>query len=224
MRGRWRLVLTGTLLLGLQDAVHAQEHLNLAGGATLRQARLHKTSPGITEQLGSTALGVTGSARLGWLVAEVEYFQTNLTSPTGPAAARDAIEGEVMVGAAPLSWLTLVTGPHARAFDRPAFDVERWVLWELRARARLGVVPRLADAYVEVRRVLAAEVSLPEQSSGDVPQPWSGGMGGEAGIKFMPPGAPLWLEVSYRFERYELSDGDWVDTSDGVVVSVGVRR
>lgn len=223
MRSR-PLLLTGAALLALQGSAHAQQRLSFTAGVSVRQAHLHTTYPGDSEQLGSTALGAAGTAHLGWLVAELEYFETNLRSRSGPAVERGAVEGELMVGATPLPWLTLVTGPHARAFDTPLLDVvERWMLWEVRARARLGVVPRVAEAYVELRRVLAADVNVDEDFS-SLPNSWSSGLGGEAGITFGPPGRPLFLQVGYRFERYSLDDGTRVDVSDGVVVSVGVRR
>src|SRR3989441_13156293 len=46
----------------------------------------------------------------------------------------DLVEGTGMLGARPLTWLTLETGPHARAYSL-AGSTQRWLFWELRAGA-----------------------------------------------------------------------------------------
>src|SRR5881397_2710435 len=135
--------------------------LRPTGSASLVTARVRSQVPaGIDQFTGSAFLG-QGAIALGRVELSVSYLQGTLTPDGGTAAARDLVEGTVRLGVRALDWLTLETGPHARAYSLTA-GTERWLFWELRARAATAFVGSAVRGYAELWRVLGADVNVPE--------------------------------------------------------------
>lgn len=199
------IVATGTQALAAQ--------VRLSGGLTVNQVRVRSDLSGVTERLSGAGLGLELALRRGIVGLELEYYQADLSA--GPfVLSRDMSEAAVLLGIAPTGWLHLATGAHRRHFETDARP-QRWTMWEVRVRAHRALVPNLADGYVELRPVLAAA---------NVPGEWGSGFGGEAGLTARPPGLPLAVRVGYRIERYTLDSGGRTETTDGLVVTVGVTR
>src|SRR2546422_651229 len=113
--------------------------LHPVGSASLVTARVRSQVPaGIDQFTGSAFLG-QGALAMGRVELSVSYLQGTLNRDGGAAAARDLVEGTVRLGVRALDWLTLETGPHARAYTL-AGSTQRWLFWELRARAATAVV------------------------------------------------------------------------------------
>src|SRR4029077_13045328 len=87
---------------------------------------------------GSAFLG-QGALSLRRLQLTVSYLQGALDPDGALGASRPLVEGTVLLGVRVLDWLTLETGPHARAYTLTAVT-ERWLFWELRARASSAFV------------------------------------------------------------------------------------
>lgn len=191
------------------------------GAQTLHpDARASLVTARVRSQLQMTDSQFTGSAFLGEgtlaigrFQLGVSYLQGTLNPDGGSTAPRDLVEGTVLVGVRPFDWLTLETGPHARAYTSPRIT-ERWLFWELRARAATAFVGSAVQGYAELWRVVSADVNVPET--------FDHAQGGEAGIVVRLARAPLEVRVGYRIDHAVLGGGTRVETVDGVVVGVGL--
>jgi len=206
-RGVALLVLAGVtaspLSLGAQS-------LHPAAGASVVTARVRSTAG---EFSGTAFLGA-GSLALGRVSLDVSYLQGKLdpAATVAGGTSRDLIEGTVMLGLRPTGWLTLAGGPHARAYTLSS-GTQRWVFWEVRARAATAFVGSAARGYVELWRALSASANVPEQ--------FDHAQGGEAGMILRLARAPLEARLGYRIDTAVLQSRK--ETVDGVVIGVGLR-
>jgi hypothetical protein len=205
-RGFALLVLAG--VTGAPPSLGAQA-LHPAAGLSVVTARVRSTTG---EFSGTTVLGA-GSLALGRLSLDVSYLQGKLDPAAAVAGgtSRDLIEGTVMLGLHPTDWLTLAGGPHARAYTLSS-GTQRWVFWEVRARAATAFVGSAARGYVELWRALSASANVPEQ--------FDHAQGGEAGMILRLARAPLEARLGYRIDTAVLQSR--TETVDGVVVGVGL--
>jgi len=192
--------------------VHAQA-LHPVGSASLVTARVRSQVPaGIDQFTGSAFLG-QGALALGRVELSVSYLQGTLNPDGGTAAARDLVEGTVRLGFRALDWLTLETGPHARAYTLAA-STQRWLFWELRARAAREFVGSTVRGYAELWRAISADANVPE--------PFDHAQGGEVGMVVRLARAPVTARIGYRIDHAVLGGGTRKETVDGVVIGVGL--
>src|SRR2546426_805252 len=187
--------------------------LRPTGSASLVTARVRSAVPaGIDQFTGSAFLG-QGALALGRVELSASYLQGTINPDGGTATARDLVEGTVLVGVHALDWLTIETGPHARAYTL-AGSTQRWLFWELRARAATAFVGSAAQGYAELWRAIAADANVPE--------PFDHAQGGEVGMILRLARSPLAARVGYRIDHAVLGGGTRLETVDGVVIGVGV--
>jgi hypothetical protein len=205
-----RLALVAAVLAAGEARAQA---LHPVGSASLVTARVRSQVPaGIDQFTGSAFLG-QGALAMGRVELSASYLQGTLNRDGGTAAARDLVEGTVRLGVRALDWLTLETGPHARAYTLTA-GTERWLFWELRARAASAFVGSAVQGYAELWRALSADANVPE--------PFDHAQGGEVGMVVRFTRTPLAARVGYRIDHAVLGGGTRLETVDGVVIGVGV--
>ena len=187
--------------------------LRPTGSASLVTARVRSAVPaGIDQFTGSAFLG-QGALAIGRVELSVSYLQGTLNHDGGSAAGRDLVEGTLLLGVRALDWLTLEGGPHARAYTL-AGSTQRWLFWELRARAATAFVGSAARGYVELWRAVVAHANVPEA--------FDHAQGGEVGMILRLARAPLSARVGYRIDHAVLGGGTRLETVDGVVIGVGL--
>src|SRR5713101_8939863 len=163
----------GLLVAALTAGELGAQALRPTGSASLVTARVRSAVPaGIDQFTGSAFLG-QGALAMGRVELSVSYLQGTLNHDGGSPAGRDLVEGTVLLGVRALDWLTLEGGPHARAYTLTG-STQRWLFWELRARAGTAFVGSAAQGYVELWRALAADANVPE--------PFDHAQGGEVGM------------------------------------------
>ena len=189
--------------------------LHPAASASLVTARVRSAVPAGTDQFSGAAFLGEATLSLGRLSLGVSYLQGKL-DPAGAAAAgtsRDLVEGTVLLGARPAAWLTLEGGPHARAYTITG-GTQRWLFWELRARAATAFVDSAVRGYVELWRAVSADANVPE--------PFDHAQGAEVGMILRLARAPLEARVGYRIDHAVLGGGTRLETVDGVVIGAGL--
>src|SRR5438046_9261971 len=97
-----------------------------------------------------------GALALGRLKRTASYLQGTLNADGPFGASRPLVEGTLLLGVRALDWLTLETGPHARAYSLTA-STERWLFWELRARAATAFVGSAVRGDAERWRRVGAD-------------------------------------------------------------------
>ena len=208
MRAGWLLPLAVALTAG---EVRAQR-LHPFGGASLANTRLRSEGKNPFTGAGSTFLG-EGALSIGRLRLTVSYLQGTLDPDGTLGASRPLVEGTVLLGVRALDWLTLETGPHARAYTLTA-GTERWLFWELRVRAAKPFIGSTVQGYAELWRAVAADANVPE--------PFDHAQGGEAGMIVRLARAPLEGRIGYRIDHAVLGGGTRLETVDGVVIGIGL--
>jgi hypothetical protein len=193
--------------------LHAQA-LHLVGSASLVTARVRSEVPAGTDQFTGSAFLGQGALAMGRVQLSVSYLQGTLNRDGGTAAARDLVEGTVLLGFRALDWLTLETGPHARAYTVAGSSTQRWLFWELRARAATAFVGSAVQGYGELWRAVSADANVPE--------PFDHAQGGEAGMIVRLARAPLEGRIGYRIDHAVLGGGTRLETVDGVVIGLGL--
>jgi hypothetical protein len=201
------------VLVALTAGELRAQALHPVGSASLVTARVRSQVPaGIDLFTGSAFLG-QGALAMGRVELSVSYLQGTLNPDGGTAAARDLVEGTVRLGVRALDWLTLETGPHARAYTL-AGSTQRWLFWELRARAAREFVGSTVRGYAELWRALSADANVPE--------PFDHAQGGEVGMVLRLARAPVTARIGYRIDHAVLGGGTRLETVDGVVIGVGL--
>ena len=183
------------------------EVAGLGGGLGLRTA-----TPGYTDRVTGTAAGLEGNALLGKAFLDASYLDGTLAAGGG-LASRDVVDGRVDAGLHPAPWLAIGGGAHLRAYATGA-ATERWVLWEVRTRATLGLINHLAEGEVELWRALAATVNLP--------QPFGHAQGGSIGLTIRPPATPWQVGLDYQVDDLEFAGAGQRETLEAVTVRVGL--
>jgi hypothetical protein len=183
--------------------------------ASLVTARVRSQGQAGTDQFTGAAFLGEGTLAIGRFRIGVSYLQGTLNPDGGSAAPRDLVEGSVLLGVRPFTWLTLETGPHARAYTLTNVT-ERWLFWELRARAATAFVGSAVQGYAQLWRAVSADVNVPET--------FDHAQGGEAGIVLRLARAPLEARVGYRIDHAVLVGQTYqrLETVDGVVLGVGL--
>jgi hypothetical protein len=203
------VVLAVALMAG---EARAQRRLHPFGSASLVTTRVRSQGKNPFTGAGTPFLG-EGALAMGRLQLTVSYLQGTLNPDGAVGASRTLVEGTVLLGVRALDWLTLETGPHARAYTLSA-ATERWLFWELRARAATAFVGSAVQGYTELWRVVAADVNVPEA--------FGHAQGGEAGMVLRLARAPLEGRIGYRIDHAVLGGGTRLETVDGVVIGVGL--
>ncbi len=183
------------------------------GAISIVQTRVKSELPTGTTEFSGAAVGGQGSVSLGRLDFSLSYVQGKIDPVAASGAGHDLVEGSILAGIHPASWLRLAVGPHARAYQLTG-GTQRWVFWELRARAAGAFIGSAARGYVELWRALSTSVNVPE--------PLDHAQGGEAGMVVHLARAPLDLRLAYRIDHAVLGGGSRLETVDGVVVAVGL--
>ena len=191
----------------------AQLPRNLGLDLQISRPRLQSTSPGGGEMLSGLVAGGRLRVVLRPVSLDLSYSQGRLTADTGGAAARDIVEGSLLVAARPVPWLALKAGPHLRAFAAPG-GTERWVLWEGRAHADAPIVQGEWLAYVEAWVAVASSVNVDPGASG--------ARGAEAGLTVKVPQSPLWGRLAFVVDQARLKNGARSETLQTVVLSIGL--
>lgn len=201
------------VVLGCVASPLSAQALQPSASASVVSARVRSTVPGGTAS--GTALLGEGSLAVGRLSLVVSYLQGTLNPPATPGAgaSRDLVEGTVLFGVHPNDWLTLAAGPHARAYTLGGGGgTQRWLFWELRARAATVFVGTAVRGYAELWRTVAGDANVPE--------PFSHATGGEAGMIMHLARSPLEARVAYRIDNAVLQGR--AETVDGVLLGLGV--
>jgi hypothetical protein len=159
--------------------------------------------------------GGHGAVDFGHFGLDASYVQGTVSPDGGGGAGFDLVEGRVRLAARPLDWLTLSVGPHARSYGLVS-GTQRWVFWEVGARASSAFIGQAARGYVELWRAVATSVNVPE--------PFDHAQGGEAGMLVHLADVPFELRLAYRLDHAVLGGGSRRETVEGVVVAVGLAR
>jgi hypothetical protein len=193
----------------------AGQALHPAASASLVTTRVRSAGPAATDEFSGTTFLGEGSLSLGRVSLGVGYLQGKLNpSAVGsPATSRDLVEGTVLLGVRPAAWLTLEAGPHARAYTLTG-GTQRWLFWELRARAATAFVGTAVRGYAELWAALSADANVPE--------PFDHAQGGEVGMVLRLARSPLEARLGYRIDHAVLGGGTRLETVDGVVAGVGL--
>jgi hypothetical protein len=203
------------VLAACAAAALGAQTLHPVATASVVTARVRSEVSTGTDRFSGAAFWGQGALALGRLQLAVSYLQGTL-NPTGGSpvvAPRDVVEGTMMLGFRPLAWLTLETGPHARAYTLTG-GTQRWLFWELRARAASAFVGSAVQGYAELWRAVSADANVPE--------PFDHAQGGEAGMIVRLARGPLQGRLGYRIDHAVLGGGTRLETVDGVVIGVGV--
>jgi hypothetical protein len=165
-------------------------------------------------RLSGSAFGLEGGIGLGPAALTLRYLEGSVRNDTA-AVERDFAEGDLTLWARPFRWAALGAGPHVRSFVATG-STERWLFWEVRARASAGLLPRTVDAYLEGWVVVSGDV--------DVPDPFNAGRGVEGGLEVAVGRLPVSVRLRYRAERIALGDGARRETTEHVMLGVGIGR
>lgn len=165
-------------------------------------------------RLTGAAFGGEGAIALGPVALAVRYLEGSVANDSA-GIDRDLVEGDVTLWARPFRWGAMGIGPHVRSFVAGG-STERWVLWEARARGIAGIVPDVAEAYLEGWLVLGGDA--------DVVEPFGSGRGLEGGVEVTLGRFPVSLRLRYRAERLDLADGGRLETTEHVLLGVGLGR
>jgi hypothetical protein len=166
-------------------------------------------------ELTGPLFGGHGTLSLGRLLLDVAYLQGKVNPDRGNASSRDFVEGRALLGFRPLPWLALKAGPHARTYGfTSGSGTQRWLFWELRARAEGMFIGSTVRGYAELWRAVSA----------DVPESFDYAQGGEAGMIVRLARLPLEARIAYRIEHAALGGGSRLETVEGVVAGVVLKR
>ncbi len=166
------------------------------------------------ESFTGVALGLDGSVPIWIFELDVRYLNGNLGS-SNPDLDLNLVEAELFLGLRPLPWVVLKAGPHARAFETVR-STERWLFWEIRARAEAGLLAPRLGTYLELWGALVGDVNFGRS--------FGSGRGAEAGITYQFGSTPLWVRAGYRVDRGSVSGGSIFDSVQQVLIGVGFGR
>ena len=150
-------------------------------------------------------LGLAAAARLGRYELGVKYLEGSLGS-------RDLVEGAAALRYVTTPWLTLHTGPQVRRYETSlGGGPERWVWWQLGARAEAPISARVRGHAV-LWQGLGLQVSV---------APGSGtARGGEIGATFVTSG-PFRLGIAYSIDHASAGDSR-SETVSALILTAGV--
>lgn len=180
----------------------------------LDRIRVERPAPGTDTSvaLSGNVFGIRGAYGIGPVTLDASYVQGSV-SPAGNGASTDVVDGELILWVAPVKWVALGGGPHARAFVEEG-GTERWLLWELRARTATDIVRSRVRAYVEGWRVMGASVPSPDT----LDHAW----GLEGGLSVAFSRLPVSAQLHYRVEQQVASGGTRKETQNRLGIGVGI--
>jgi hypothetical protein len=210
-----RIIVLAFSVVMIGNPAHAQAPrylLNLGVGSI----RLESTTSSVGDQLSGIVFGGGGRVSFGKLEADVHYDEGHLDAQSGTPVPRDLVEGHLMVGVRPVSWLSIKTGPHARGYVAGGIT-ERWLLWEARVTADAYIIYPVVRGFLEAGGTLHGSIV---NGAG----PFGNSRLGEAGMVFKVPRAPLWFRVSYGVERTRFASTNGLDAMETLNFAVGIGR
>ena len=191
----------------VRDRVGANREIFATGGGTLVNVRARSEAGGMPPASG-TVLGITTSVRHGRFELGLRYMQGSLDT-------RDLVEGAAALRFVTTPWLTLQAGPQIRRYDTP-LGAERWMTWQLGARAETAIVGSNVRAHALLWRGLGLSVNVP---------PGSGSAkGGEVGLTIDVPSGPLWFGLAYGIDQASVQGSTRRETVQALTISAGLRR
>jgi hypothetical protein len=214
---RWRVWPVAVLICSMSvGALRAQNPFGLTLSMAPIPVQVSQDDGTAATQFSGTSLG--GMVNLSWRIwrLDMRYLEGGLSSDSD-LPDEDIVEGELMFGVAPFSWLTVKIGPHIRSFVTPR-GTERWAFWE----ARVGTAAKLGSphlvTYFEAWHVIASDV--------DAIGSYDSGNGLEGGIRLSLSRLPFYGEFAYRIDQSKLADGAATHTVEQLVFAIGwmVRR
>ena len=210
-RRRYRTCLALLTALAAAGASHAQNPSGITLSLAPIPVQVSQSNGSGTDRLSGMTLG--GMADLAWRIwrLDLRYLEGGI-SAGDDSESEDIVEGELMIGVAPLSWLVIKVGPHIRSFVTPQ-GTERWFFWE----ARLGTAAQLGSpnviTYFQVWHVFKSDV--------DAVQSYDSGNGLEGGIRLSLSRLPFYGGLSYRVDHSNLGSGAASQTVEQIVMAIG---
>lgn len=212
--GKRLLILTLGLSASAYGTAEAQTRLRGAIGPIVATNSVNSDEAGVTTELSGFSAGIQAHGSAGPVFLEARYNEGSIESDDG-LAARDLVEGEVILGLNPVRWIRIGLGPHARSFITEG-GTQRWLFWE----GRFGVQPQLVvpalRGFAEIWRALSSDVD--QAGEFDLEQ------GMQAGILFQPERTPVWISLSYRVDQARLDGESRLETAQQLALSVGFGR
>lgn len=213
MRSQW-VPLSITLALSVWPGtagLAAQSGVGLNISLAPMPVRVSNTAESAVSQSSGLTIGGAAEVSLGWLRLDLRYLEGGLGSEDD-IADQDIVEGELLLGVAPLSWLKVKLGPHIRSFVTPR-GTQRWVFWEGRLATSMPLGSPNLLAHLELWHVLSASV--------DAVEPFDSGNGLEGGIRLSLNRLPFSFRLAYRIDHSSLGDGVKNDTVEQLVFALG---
>lgn len=189
----------------------AQQPIRFTLGASAAAVRVHRDIGSLVQSLSATALALDAGARRGPLLLVARYSEGHLTSSDSTVSANDLVEGSAFLGVRLGSFVTLLAGPHVRAYDAPS-GTSRWVFWEARVQGTAPLIPSRLEAYGELGATVLGSSSLVTSFESE--------RSGEVGARYRLAGAPLALRLAYRIERGSGRLPTRSDTVEQILVGV----
>jgi hypothetical protein len=193
--------------------LQAQLTRNADFGLGVSSTRLTAVSDAGTARFSGIVLGGGGGIGRGLVSVEGGYRQGSLTPDSGAVVAQDLVEARLLVALRPLPWLSVLAGPHARAFVAPG-GTERWMFFEAGLRVEGPVVIPSVSTHVELWAALGGSVNVGSGSPS--------ARGGEAGVTLHLPRSPVWGRLTYAMDRATQSGGTNIRTVEDLRLSIGV--
>jgi len=210
-----RIAMAWAVTVLIVAGVHDLDAQNRLGGEVALgpvSTQVSSQDPEFSGQLS----GVTLSGRVGltyWkLLLDARYLEGTVKSGDNERE-EDVVEGELMVGMVPLSWLAVKIGPHVRSLVT-AQGTQRWWFWEGRVRAQANLGTPLLRSYLEAWHVFSANVDLAEG--------YDSGNGIEGGLRASLSQLPFWAELAYRIDNSRLGGGETTQTVEELILAIGV--
>lgn len=208
-----RTTLLLLVLAATAREVVAQTFHATVGGSVV-SVRVRSRLPGNTRAWNGAAFGGEGSLGVGRVLLAASYWQGTVNPDGGTEPSRDLVEGSAMLGVRLLNGLTLAGGPRARTYLF-AGGTQRWLFWELRARAAGRFIGSAVSGHAELWRALSSDVNVLERLDH--------AQGGEAGMT-VHVSRLVEARLAYRIDHAVLGGGSRVETVDGLVVGLGLAR
>jgi len=195
----------GALTVTAQLRAQSRWTVSLAAGAA--SEIVHSRFGAAQMRLTGSLLGGEAVVSRGRLAARLRYGQGRVSSDT---AARDVVQGDLLVGYAARPWLQVWLGPRARTFVTSGLSDRRWLFWTGGLSARGGIFPGRVDSFAELWQGFSGTLNRPAASAS--------GRGVELGLEAIVPKRPLRLRLSYLVEQGRLDDGRR-DTVEGLTLT-----
>ena len=206
-------VLCMALLTASAVSAQLSDRISLSGA--LFSTNLNtETASGEPLRLSGVSAGGAAAVAFGRFGLGIRYLEGSL-SPSGGGTGRSIVEGEAMLSARALSWLSIKFGPHIRSFIQNN-ATERWVFWEARFRTETELGTKRVTSSLEFWQILSG--------SANTTQPFDGGQGIAGNLRWKPSNKPLWLNLGYRIDRSNLGGGSRTEVLEHIVLGIGYGR